>query len=52
MTVVCKEVCEIKKVIQVTKYVALGDKRESDRVKDRPREIGSEGRCWRVGYIH
>lgn len=28
MTVVCKELCEIKKVIQVTKYVALSDKRE------------------------
>lgn len=28
MTVVCKEVSEIKKVIQVTKYVALSDKRE------------------------
>lgn len=53
MTVVCKEVCEIRKT---TKYAALSDKRERGIVikteQGREREIGSEGRCRRVGYIH
>lgn len=58
MTVVCKEVCEIRKrkIKTSHKYVVLTDKRESGIVikteQGREREIGNEGRCRRVGYIH
>lgn len=54
MTVVCREDFEIKKGFQVTKYIrsTQWQKRKRDHVKTDPRETGSEGRCWRVGYIH
>ena len=46
------EMCEIRKT---TKYAALSDKRSEIVIKTeqgRESEIGSEGRCRRVGYIH
>lgn len=56
MTDVRKEVCEIRKRKSTCKICSSGDKRKRGIVikteQGREREIGSEGRCRRLGYIH